>query len=178
MSLPFWGMIGWGYCWAILAEQWIGFFLGTRMEHKLFFLIKLVGHPRNIPANIPGYPAQKFGFPGFRRTYWDFWRPHLHVEDPHSTRRYLDQKVWIWFPFLPWSLRGQSVCVRWKPSNARIVHGEGCVCLHTSKQHESQYQDNTFQELQPLPSRPQSSAARLTTGDSGSCIHHKFIVVS
>ena len=45
------------------------------------------------------YPAKKFGFPGFQRTYRTFWSPTpLHVEDPHPTRRYPDQKVWVWVP--------------------------------------------------------------------------------
>ena len=44
-------------------------------------------------------PAKKFGFPGLQRTYRTFWPPPLHVEDPHPTRKYLDQKVWVWVPF-------------------------------------------------------------------------------
>ena len=72
----------------------------TKTEHKLLFL-KLFGHPRDIPAKTPGYPAKKFGFHGFRRTYRTFWPPPLHVEDPHPTRRYLDQKFWAWVPFAP-----------------------------------------------------------------------------
>ena len=65
------------------------------------FFLKLFGHPRDIPAKIPGHPAKKFGFRGFRRTYRTIWPLPLHVEDPHPTpRRYLDQKVWVWAPFL------------------------------------------------------------------------------
>ena len=63
------------------------------------FFLKLFEHPRDIPAKIPGDPAKMFGFPGFRRTCRTFWPPHLHVEDPHPTRRYPDQKVWVWVLF-------------------------------------------------------------------------------
>ena len=48
--------------------------------------------PPDMPAKIPGYPTTEFGFPGFRRTYRTFW-------PPHPTRRYPDQKVWVWVPF-------------------------------------------------------------------------------
>ena len=67
------------------------------MKHNLFSL-KLFGHPRHIPAKIPGCPAtpaQKFSFPGFRRTYRTFGLPPHHVEDPHPTGRYPDPKVWV-----------------------------------------------------------------------------------
>ena len=44
-----------------------------REEHSLesinFFLLKLFGHPWDIPAKLPGYPAKKYVFPGFRGTY-------------------------------------------------------------------------------------------------------------
>ena len=76
------------------------------MNTNLF--LKLFGHPGISRAKIPGYPATKFGFPGFRRTYRTFWPPPLHVEDPHPTRKYPDQKVWVWVPFsslrnCPWN---------------------------------------------------------------------------
>ena len=29
----------------------------------------------------------------------NFWPPPLHGEDPHPTRRYLDQNIWVWAPF-------------------------------------------------------------------------------
>ena len=58
-----------------------------------FFFLKLFGHPQDIPAKSRDIPPQKsFGFPGFRRTYHTFWPPPLHVEDPHPTRQYPDQK--------------------------------------------------------------------------------------
>ena len=62
--------------------------------------------PPGYPGKIPGYPAKKFGLPGFRRTYRTFWPPPLNVEDPHPTRKYPDQKVWVWLPFS--SLKIQS----------------------------------------------------------------------
>ena len=58
--------------------------------------LKLFGRSRN--AKTPGYSTKKFGLPGFRRTYRTFWPSPLHVEDPHPTRRYPDQKVWVWVP--------------------------------------------------------------------------------
>ena len=64
--------------------------------------------PPGYPGKIPGCPGTKrFGFPGFRRTYRTFWPPPLHVEDPHPTRKYPDQKVWVWVPFS--SLRQQPL---------------------------------------------------------------------
>ena len=63
------------------------------------FFSNFPGSPRDIPAKILGYPTRKFGVPGFRRTYRTFWPPTLHVEDPHPTRRYPDQTVWVRLPF-------------------------------------------------------------------------------
>ena len=70
---------------------------GQIRTHAFFSLTFRV--PAGYPSKIPGYPAKKFGFPGFRGTYRTFWPPPLHVEDPHLTRRYPDQKVWVWVPF-------------------------------------------------------------------------------
>ena len=72
--------------------------LGDENWPQTFFL-KLFGRPRDIPPKSRDIPPKKFGFPGFRGTYRAFWPPPLHVEDPHPTRRYLDQKVWVWVPF-------------------------------------------------------------------------------
>ena len=44
------------------------FCVGYENRTQIFFR-KLFGQPQDIPAKIPGYPAKKFGFPGFRRTY-------------------------------------------------------------------------------------------------------------
>ena len=44
--------------------------------------LSIFGHPEDIPAKIPGYPAQKFGFPGFPGTCQTFWPPLLRVENP------------------------------------------------------------------------------------------------
>ena len=77
-------------------------FLGGRELNTNFFL-KLFRHPRDNPAKVPGYPANKFVFPGFRRTYRTFWPPPLNAEDPHPTRRYPDPKKFgFGFLFLPW----------------------------------------------------------------------------
>ena len=70
---------------------------GTRLEHEL--LSQTFRAPPGYPGQIPGYPSKKFGFPRFRRTYWIFWPPPLHVADPHPTGRYPNQKVWVWVPF-------------------------------------------------------------------------------
>ena len=70
--------------------------VGTRIEHKLFSPT-FHAPPRDITTKIPGYPAKKFGFPGFRRTYRTFWPRTLHVE--HPSRRYPDSKVWVSVPF-------------------------------------------------------------------------------
>ena len=63
--------------------------------------------PPGYPGKLREYPAKKFGIPGFWRTYRTFWPPPLHVEDPHPTWRYPDQKVWVWvlffFPEVCWS---------------------------------------------------------------------------
>ena len=59
------------------------------------------------PGKIPGYPAKKFGFPGCPRTYRTFGPIPLHVEDPHPTRNYPDQKVWVWVP-ISWLTEGHE----------------------------------------------------------------------
>ena len=63
------------------------------------FVSQTFGAPPGYPGKNPGCPAKKFGFPGFRGTYRTFSPPPLHVEEPHSTRRYPGQKVWVWVPF-------------------------------------------------------------------------------
>ena len=56
-------------------------FYGTFSPHKkgrelnTNFFLNFSGHPRDIPAKIPGCPAKKFAFPGFRRTYRTFLAP-------------------------------------------------------------------------------------------------------
>ena len=82
--------------------------LGPKIEHKLFFL-KLFGHFRDIPAKSRDIPPKKVWFPWFRGTYRTFWPPPLHVEDPHPTRKYPDQKVWVWVPFPPWLIPDLSM---------------------------------------------------------------------
>ena len=83
-----------------LSMMVFGPFLGDENRTRFFF--KFFGHSQDIPAKIPGYPAKKFGFPGFlRRTYRIFWPSPLHVEDPHPTQRHPDQNIWVWFFFFP-----------------------------------------------------------------------------
>ena len=75
-------------------------FLGGRKLNTYLFFSNFSGAPGiSRQAKILGYPARKFGFPGLRRTYRTSWPPPLHVKDPHPTRRYPDQKVWVWVPF-------------------------------------------------------------------------------
>ena len=69
--------------------------LGAKNWTKTFFVLKLFGHFRDIPAKFPGYPAQKVWFPWFRGAYRTFWPPPLHVEDPYPTGKYPDSKVWV-----------------------------------------------------------------------------------
>ena len=59
------------------------------------------GQELNTNFSLKIFPISrpKFGFPGFRRTYRTFWPPPHHVEDPHPTLAYPDQKVWVWVPF-------------------------------------------------------------------------------
>ena len=68
---------------------------GTRIEHKLFFVPLTFRVPPGYPGKIPGYPAKKVWFPWFRGTYWIFWPPPLHVEDPYPTGKCPDSKVWV-----------------------------------------------------------------------------------
>ena len=73
---------------------------GPKIERELFFS-QTFRAPPGCPGKIPGCPAKKFGFPGLRGTYRTFRPPPLHMEDPHPTGRYPDQKVWVWVFFLP-----------------------------------------------------------------------------
>ena len=56
------------------------------------FFPKLFGHARDTRAEIPGYPAQKLGCPGFLRTYRTFWPLPVHVEDPTPPEDVLTRK--------------------------------------------------------------------------------------
>ena len=71
--------------------------LGTKIEHKLFFL-NFLGAP-GISLAKAGISRQKVWFPWVLKDIPNFSAPPLHVEDPHPTRRYPDQKVWVWVPF-------------------------------------------------------------------------------
>ena len=67
------------------------------------FFLKRFGRPRDIPTksqDIPGAGgAPKIWYPWVSRTYRIFWPSPLHAADPHPTRRYPAQKVWVWVPF-------------------------------------------------------------------------------
>ena len=76
-------------------------FLKIWALRDLFF----VGQFRDIPAKSRDIPPKSLVFPGFRRTYRTFWHPPLEVEDPHPTRKYPDQKVWVWVPFSSLTIR-------------------------------------------------------------------------
>ena len=82
----------------------------TKIEHKLFFL-KLFGRPRDIPAKFPGYPAKKFGFPGFRRTYRAFWPHPLTWKTPTPPEDIWTKKVWVWVPLDDRQIT-HRICVR------------------------------------------------------------------
>ena len=56
-----------------------------------------------------------------------FGPPPLHVEDPRPTRRYPDQKVWVWVPFS--SLRkGSSVSWSWSSREIKLQNAS-CQCV-------------------------------------------------
>ena len=65
------------------------FFLNRGDENREQFF-KIFGISRQKSRDIP---PKNVVFPGFRRTYRIFWPPLLLVEDPHPTRRYLDQNL-------------------------------------------------------------------------------------
>ena len=44
-------------------------------------------------AKLLGYPAKKFGFPGFQRTYRTFGPPPLHVEDAMDRKEFPQKNV-------------------------------------------------------------------------------------
>ena len=69
-----------------------------KLNPNVLFL-KLFGCPRDIPAKSRDIPPKKFDFPGFEGRIGLFGPPPVHVEDPHPTRKYPDQKVWVWVPF-------------------------------------------------------------------------------
>ena len=73
---------------------------GRELNTTSFFFLKLFGHPWDIPAKIPGYPAKKFGFPEFRRTCRTFWPPTpSHGRPPPPPEDIRTKKVWVWVPF-------------------------------------------------------------------------------
>ena len=84
------------------------------------FLFQTFRAPPGYPGQNLGISRQKVGFLGFRRTYRSFWPPPLHVGEAQPTRRYPDQKVWVWAPFSSLrffcSVDGQGFC------NASVHH--------------------------------------------------------
>ena len=115
-------------CIKALLSDFALLIIDVNSESILFFSFLLFRHLRDIPAKIPGYPAKKFGFPGFRRTYRTFWprpftrktptRPgdvrtqkfhgdHHHQDFPRSTAiqmggvlQYKWEEYWQYFPIL------------------------------------------------------------------------------
>ena len=80
-------------------SSWSHCIRGQKLNTNVFSL-KLFGHPRDILAEILGYPAKKVWFPWVSKNMPNFWAPTpRHTEDAHPTRRYPDQKVWVWVPF-------------------------------------------------------------------------------
>ena len=55
--------------------------------------------PCDIPLKIPGYPANKLGFPGLRRTYLNFLvrTPSHGRPSPHP--KISGPKIWVWVLF-------------------------------------------------------------------------------
>ena len=60
--------------------------------HTVDFL-KLFGQLRGIQAKSRDILPKMFGFAGFKGHTELFGPPPLHVEDPHPTGKYRDQKV-------------------------------------------------------------------------------------
>ena len=83
-----------------LTACWSETEMGARGQklNANFFFSNFSG-TAGISQQIPGISRQKICFPCFRGTYRTFWPPPLHVEDPHPTGKYPDQKVWVWVPF-------------------------------------------------------------------------------
>ena len=57
-------------------------------------------------SGAPGYSGKNFGisrqkvwYPWASKDILNFLAPTPHVKEPHPTRRYPDQKVWVWVPF-------------------------------------------------------------------------------
>ena len=70
-----------------------------RELNTTFFVSNFSGTPGTSRAkswDIPPKTLSSLGFEGHTEL---FCTPPLHVEDPHPTRRYPDQDVWVWVPF-------------------------------------------------------------------------------
>ena len=70
-------------------------------ERKLntnFFFSNFSGTPGMSRQN-PRISRQKVWLPWVSKNIPNFLAPTLHVEAPHPTRRFPDQKVWVWVPF-------------------------------------------------------------------------------
>ena len=75
-------------CWTRLKTHGIR---GRKLNTNFFS--QTFRAPPGYPGKIPRYPAKKVWFPWFQGTYRTFWPPSIHMEDPHPTRKYPDQKV-------------------------------------------------------------------------------------
>ena len=70
---------------------------GTKIEHNFFS--QTFGHRRDILSKSRDIRPKKFDFPGFEG-HTEHFGPHPFAwKTPTPTRKYPDQKVWVWVPF-------------------------------------------------------------------------------
>ena len=78
------------------------------------------GYPCTCPRDIP----PKIWFPWISKDIPNFWPPPLHV----PSRRYPDQKVWVWVPFSSLKfahIAGISFCTSRKGPKVIVIHYGG-----------------------------------------------------
>ena len=111
-----------------------GFLIGFRGPklNTNFFFSNFSGTPGISRQKSRDIPPKSLVFHGFRRTYRTFWPPPLHVEDPHPTRKFPDQKVWVWLLFSSLIvLKFRRVTIRGAQPSARISEE---ICLSEGSQ--------------------------------------------
>ena len=84
--------------WTFLGLAFVCLVYRERKLNTNLFL-RLFGHFREIPAKS-GIARPKVSFPWVSKDMPNFLPPTRSCEDPHPTRRYPDQKVWVWVPSL------------------------------------------------------------------------------
>ena len=99
------------------------------------FFLKLFGQFRDIPAKSRDIPPKKFDFPGFEGRIELFAPPPVHVEDPHPTRKYPDQKVWVRVPFS--SLNYIPFVRIHSGNNSKIIFLCICICYEIENNSET-----------------------------------------